>query len=97
MFSVVTIWFIAFSCGIPLSCLMVFNFLIWYSRSPPAAGRERGKEREIGGHPRTPGHGTASPGTPCCAISRCCTSFKKQTPSGGPRRGEEGGGDAFQV
>src|SRR5579883_330994 len=39
------------------------SFFIWYSRGPPAARREG--RRKSGGHPRTPVHGTASPGTPC--------------------------------
>jgi len=53
---------------------MILYFFIWYifpysgTRGPPAAGRKG--EEGTGGHPRTPGHGTASPGTPCCAIPR---------------------------
>jgi len=31
----------------------------------PACGGPRRGEGKIGGHPRAPGHGTASPGTPC--------------------------------
>src|SRR5579883_1427986 len=42
----------------------------------PACGGPRGEEGRVGGHPRTPGHGTASPGTPCCALPRFCTRFK---------------------
>jgi len=48
---------------------MVFYFFIWYSRSPPAAGREGGKGGEIGGHPLAPGHGTASPAPPADLFS----------------------------
>jgi len=47
---------------------MILSFFIWYSRSPPAAGR--GGEGKSGGHPRAPGHGTASPGPPCWSIQR---------------------------
>src|SRR5579883_452547 len=54
---------------------MILSFFIWCSLAPPVAGREGGEER-AGGHPRSLGHGTGVPGTPCF----------------GSRKGKRGGG-----
>src|SRR5579883_577360 len=64
-------------------------FLIFSSGIIFLSSGTRGGERKWRGHPRTPSHGTASPGTPCSAGPRFCTRFKKQTPCGGPRRGRK--------
>ncbi len=56
---------------------MMLSFFIWYSRDPPAAGRKGGEERG-GGHPRTPGQGTASPGTPAVLFRVCGEKGEKE-------------------
>ncbi len=41
----------------------------------PACGGPGKRGGKSGGHPRAPGHGTASPGTPCCLNAQAAQPF----------------------
>jgi len=77
-------WSFLFSYGRPLGS----------SSGPAARLRRAAKEGErVGGHPRTPGHGTASPGTPCCAIPRFVPFLKSEHHAAGREGGKKESGD----
>src|SRR5579883_3019967 len=66
-------WYLfRYFCGLPDGPFL-FNLAYQWRALQGLAARLRraakGGER-VGGHPRAPGHGTASPGTPCRAIQR---------------------------
>src|SRR5579883_3421854 len=71
--------------------LMILYFFIWYSLVSPAAGREGGRKSR--GTPPTPRPWDCVPRHPLLIHSAFCTMLKKQTPCGGPRRGEKESGD----